>query len=63
MRKLGNKYEDINNFDDAVDSVKHMSTVQRKVTKWIIVILVSALVGGISGWKFMRILQKRIQYL
>lgn len=25
MRKLGNKYEDINNFDDAVDSVKHMS--------------------------------------
>ena len=41
MRKLGNKYEDINNFDDAVDSVKHMSTVQRKVTKWIIVILVS----------------------
>lgn len=51
MRKLGNKYEDINNFDDAVDSVKHMSTVQRKVTKWIIVILVSALVGGISGWK------------
>ena len=32
MRKLGNKYEDINNFDDAVDSVKHMSTAQRKVT-------------------------------
>lgn len=52
MGKLRDELEDINDFDDVVDNVKHMSPIKRKLMKWIVVILVSALIGGICGWQF-----------
>lgn len=48
MEKLNNELE---NFDDVVDNIKHMSPIKRKVITWIVVILVSTIIGGISGWK------------
>lgn len=48
MEKLRNELEDIG---VVVDNTKHMSPIKRKVMMWIVVILVSALVGGACGWK------------
>ena len=48
MQKLRNELED---FDDVVDNIKHMSPIKRKVMMWIVVILVSAIIGGICGWR------------
>lgn len=51
MKKLRNELEDIEDFDDVVDNIKHMSPIKRKMMAWIAVILVSALIGGMCGWK------------
>lgn len=51
MGKFRNEREDIDDFDNVVDNIKHMSPIKRKVMKWIVVILVSALIGGVCGWR------------
>lgn len=51
MGKFRNELEDIDECDDVVDNIKHMSSIKRKVIKWSIVILVSILIGGVCGWR------------
>lgn len=51
MEKLNNELEEVEDFDDVVDNIKHMSHIKRKVIMWMVVILVSVIIGGISGWK------------
>lgn len=51
MGKFRNELEDIDECDDVVDNIKHMSSIKRKVIKWSIVIFVSILIGGVCGWR------------
>ena len=52
MKKSRDELENIEDFDDVVDNSKYISPIiKRKVMKWIVVILVSALIGGTCGWK------------
>lgn len=51
MGKFRNELEDIDECDDVVDNIKHMSSIKRKLIKWSIVILVSILIGGVCGWR------------
>lgn len=51
MGKFRNKLEDIEDVDNVVDNVKRLSPIRRKMMKWIAVILVSALIGGVCGWR------------
>lgn len=58
MEKLNNELEEVEDFDDVVDNIKHMSHIKRKVIMWMVVILVSVIIGGISGWKIHAYLTK-----
>lgn len=43
--------EELEEMEEVVNKVKHMPPIMRKIIKWIIVILVSALIGGVCGWR------------
>ena len=53
MKKFRNELENIEDLDDVVDNRKCASPVSgSKMIKWVVVImLVSALIGGMCGWK------------
>lgn len=48
MKKYNNELED---FDDVFDTMRQTSIIRKKVIMWVVVILVSAIIGAIFGWR------------
>lgn len=58
MRKLINERKDVGELDNETNRVKNIIPFNRELKKWVIVVLVSVLIGGMCGWKFHSYLTK-----